>query len=168
MCLLLSSDCPLWIWAWEGGSTWLLKQHFRIDLSLLQHHSTSEEKHGRLLKRSMGDCSREAWETAQEKHGRLLKRSMGDCSREAWETAQDRQWRLQDLSLQCRSPMTLQCRTLCHSCIFIVIFSVFSWSALSFAWHNIIECLRGVYVLIKHSIVLLIASYLAAAQIAQC
>ena len=34
----------------------VLRQHPRIDLSLLQHRSTSEEKHGRLLKRGSGDC----------------------------------------------------------------------------------------------------------------
>ena len=31
-------------------------QHSRINLSVLQHQSTSEEKHGRLLKRGSGDC----------------------------------------------------------------------------------------------------------------
>ena len=31
------------------------RQHSRIDLSLLQHQSTPEEKHGRLLKRGSGD-----------------------------------------------------------------------------------------------------------------
>ena len=33
-------------------------QHSRINLSMLQHQSTSEEKHayGRLLKRGSGDC----------------------------------------------------------------------------------------------------------------
>ena len=54
-----------------GLGRWIymvLRQHSRIDLSLLQHQSTSEEKYGRLL----------------------------------------RQWRLQDLSLQCQSPLTLQ------------------------------------------------------------
>ena len=41
----MSSDCPqevanyVWIWAWEGESTWCLG-----DLFLLQHQSTSEEK----------------------------------------------------------------------------------------------------------------------------
>ena len=34
----------------------VLRQNPRIDLSLLQHRSTSEEKHGRLLKRGSGDC----------------------------------------------------------------------------------------------------------------
>ena len=41
---------------YEGGSYMVLRQHSRIDLSLLQHQSTSEEKHGRLLKRGSGDC----------------------------------------------------------------------------------------------------------------
>ena len=62
------ADCPqdyVWIWAWEGGSTWCLGNmdagsawclsgrlkrlaYSRIDLSLLQRQSTSQEKHGRL------------------------------------------------------------------------------------------------------------------------
>ena len=56
------ADCPqdyVWIRAWEGGSTWCLGNmdlhgrlkrlaYSRIDLSLLQRQSTSQEKHGRL------------------------------------------------------------------------------------------------------------------------
>ena len=42
-----------------GLGRWIymvLRQHSRIELSLLKHQSTSEEKHGRLLKRGSGDC----------------------------------------------------------------------------------------------------------------
>ena len=54
----------VWIWPWQGGSTCrhgqvlgkVFRQHSRIDLSLLQHQSTSEENHGRLLKRGSGYC----------------------------------------------------------------------------------------------------------------
>ena len=63
MCLLPSSDCSqeeateeATYGSGPGKVDLVLRQHSRIDLSLLQHQSTSEENHGRLLKRSSGDC----------------------------------------------------------------------------------------------------------------
>ena len=47
----LRLDLSLGRWIYK-----VLRQHSRIDLSLLQHQSTSEEKHERLLKRGSGDC----------------------------------------------------------------------------------------------------------------
>ena len=49
-----------------------------LGLGRLQHQSTSEEKHGRLLKRGSGQCQSPM-------------------------TSEERQWILQDLSLQCHS-----------------------------------------------------------------
>ena len=45
-------------------------------------------------------------------------------------------------------------KVMCHSCIFIVFLIQCIPSHLP---HNIIECMRGVYVLAKHSIIILLA-----------
>ena len=51
----------VWMWTWEGGSAWYVLEwtlskrlvaYSKIDLSLLQHQSASQEKHG-----SMGDST---------------------------------------------------------------------------------------------------------------
>ena len=57
----------------------------RIDLSLMQHQSISEEKHGRLLKRGSGDC-----------------RTFSAVSLKQLTAPEERQGRLQDPSLQCQ------------------------------------------------------------------
>ena len=71
-----------------GLGRWMymvLRQHSRIDLSLLQHQSTSEEKHGRLLKR-------DAVETA----------GPFSASSKQLTAPEEKQERLQDPSLQCQ------------------------------------------------------------------
>ena len=66
---------------------------------------------------------------------------------------EQRQGRLQDPSLQCQPrhlvlAVSSKIKVMCHSCIFIVFLIQ---CILSHLQHNIIECMRGVYVLIKHS-----------------
>ena len=56
----------------------VLMQHCRIDPSLLQHQSTSEEKHGRLLKRGSGYCRTFLCSVTQVSIKTLLKRGRGD------------------------------------------------------------------------------------------
>ena len=49
---ILEVASNVWIWTWEGGSAWYLSgplkrlAYSRIDLSLLQRQSTSQEMHG--------------------------------------------------------------------------------------------------------------------------
>ena len=49
------SEVNVWIWTWEGGYAWCLSgpclkrlglAYSKINLSLLQHQSASQEKHG--------------------------------------------------------------------------------------------------------------------------
>ena len=104
---------------------------------LLQHQSTSEEKHGKLLKRDSGDCRTFLCSVSEQ--------LSEDSSIEVWETGGMGDWyRPRHLVLAVSSKI----KVMCHSCIFIVFLIQCIPSHLQ---HNIIECMRGVYVLAKHS-----------------
>ena len=99
--------------------------------------STSEEKHGKLLKRDSGDCRTFLCSVSEQ--------LSEDSSIEVWETGGMGDWnRPRHLVLAVSSKI----KVMCHSCIFIVFLIQCIPSHLQ---HNIIECMRGVYVLAKHS-----------------
>ena len=113
------------------------------------------------LKRSMGDCWREAVETAGPFSAVSLKQLTAGSWTEAGETTGPflavsvNSWRLLNRGMgDWNRPRHLvlavssKIKVMCHSCIFIVFLIQCIRSHLQ---HIIIECMRGVYVFIKHS-----------------
>ena len=123
-----------------GLGRWIfmvLRQHSRIDLSLLHHQSTSEKKHGRLLKRGSGHCRTFSAVSVTYNFAMDTAGPFSSCM-QCLKAPEERQRRLQDPSLQAWETGTSPVgQTFSTGCVFkdqsdmsfMHIHCVFSWSA---------------------------------------